>query len=133
MLPGRNEEVKREQAKNSQIDDLQCNTSDNDVVSSLEGLCVNGCLVGGCCIDATADSLQAETKDVKGDEDPSVQSRGDARKVWANCARNVFECEIDAGADEGGCKDDADEIQFEAWVGPGVGVHQHPTNVPYAS
>lgn len=110
MLPSRNEKVKRKQAKNSQIDDLQRNTSDDDIVSGLEGLRVDWCLVGGCCIDATADSLQAETKDVEGDEDPGVESRRDARKVWADCARNVFEGEIDASADEGGRKDDADEV-----------------------
>ncbi|KAI7977962.1 hypothetical protein EIK77_009502 [Talaromyces pinophilus] len=110
MLPSRNEKVKRKQPKDSQIDDLQRNTSDDDIVSGLEGLCVDRCLVGGGCINATADSLQAKTKDVEGDKDPGVESRRDARKVWADCARNVFEGEIDTSADEGWCKDDANEV-----------------------
>lgn len=132
MLPSRDEEIKRKQPKDSQIDNLQGNTSDNNIVTGLESLFVDGCLVGGGCIDTTADSLQAEAKDVEGDEDPGVQSRRDARKAWADCACNVFEGEIDAGADEGGSKDDADEIQFEAWVGPRIGVHQNSANVSYA-
>lgn len=110
MLPSRNEKVKRKQPKDSQIDDLQRNTSDDDIVSGLEGLCVDRCLVGGCCINATADTLQAETKDVEGNEDPGVKPRRDAREVRADCARNVFEGEIDASADESGCKDDADKV-----------------------
>jgi hypothetical protein len=110
MLPRRNEEIKRQQSKNGQIDDLQRNTSDDDIVSGLERFGIDGFLVGGCCVDAAAYSLQAETEDIEGDEDPGVQSGCDARKVWADCARNVFEGEIDARADEGGCEDDADEI-----------------------
>lgn len=72
MLHRRYKKIERQQAKHREIHHLQHNTGDDDIITSLEHILLDGSGIRGCGVDAAADGLQTQTKNVKGDEDPGV-------------------------------------------------------------
>lgn len=121
------EEVERQQSKPGEDRHLQNNARDDDIVPYPQSLRVR--LRGG--VDAAADALQDEAEDVEGDEDPGVQAGLQAGQPGADGQGDVLEGEVDAGADEGGRQDEADDLDLEAVQGPRVAVQQEAADVAF--
>lgn len=84
-------------------------------------------LSGG--VDTAADALEDETEDVEGDEEPCVEAGIETGEVRAYSEGDVLEGEVDAGADEGGRQDQADDLDLEAVGRPRVVVQDDAADI----
>ena len=102
LLPHRPNEIRTQDGKHGQADDLEAETCDHDVDTRLFGIVVIRCIS-----QSAADSLQDKREDVAADEDDGVGARFEASQMFAVDEDDAREGEVDGGGEEarGYCDD----------------------------
>lgn len=115
-----------EQTTDSHRDDLECDTSNNHLIASVDEFLVLRPPRSG---KASANALQTHGAEVAANEDPGIEARLEQRVLRAAVQDEVLEGKIDSGGDETGAQDQRADLQLEAALAPRVAVHHDAPDV----
>lgn len=126
VLPHPQPVVQSQAAKYGEHNNLQADAGNDGVVAAVEQLLVVLASRGG---DAASDGLDDEARQVRGEEDARVPLGFEARERGVQGEGDVFEGEVDCGADEGWAEDDGADLELEGVLVPGVVVEEDAADV----
>jgi hypothetical protein len=102
-----------QETANGHGDNLEGNTSDDHLVSSIDKGLV---LSSTCCGQSTTDSLQHHGSEIASDEDPGIKAGLDQGVLWSAVQDEVLQGEVDGGGDKARSENKGTNLQFEPRV-----------------
>ena len=126
MLLGAEEIIGTHDTKADEDDDLERDTGDDGVVSSVEKLLVR--LASGSC-NATSDSLDNQTRQIGREEDDGIPLGPQSRQLRVDSKTNMLQRQVDRDTDESRSQDDGANLQLESARVPNIMVKQDTADV----
>lgn len=118
-----------EQTADSHRDNLECDTSNDHLVATINELLVLG---SSCGSHATSDTLEHHRPEIAANEDPRIKAGLDNRVLRSAVQDKVLQGKIDGGGNKTWSKDKRTNLELEPAFAPWVAVHHHTADVAHA-
>jgi hypothetical protein len=101
-----------QETANSHGDDLEGDTSDNHLVSSID----EGLVLGSTCRGhSTTNTLQYHGSEIASNEDPGIETGLDQGVLGSAVQDEVLQSEVNGGGDKARSEDESTDLQLEAF------------------